>query len=427
MKNLTSTLFVGIDVSLQTNVICGLNIHGEKLLRYKSDNNHPGTEQLIDNLISTLTDNNLSHLICVLESTSVYSFHVANVLSSNEKLLTYNPIVYIINPKQSHNYAKSFGFINKTDPIDAFVLADFARCGRIQSKPWRGAQFIALQRLTRHRLHLVKQVSREKAYVLNNIFLKFSQLAVLDNKDDDHPFSNDFGATAKAVLTDFFTPEDILNMSLEELTDYLIKKSKGRFKDPINTAELLQKAARDSYRLDKVAYEPLNIAIASSLNLLNAYSNEIKAVDKAIEKNLKGILSNEYQCLMSIPGVGPVSAAGILSEIGSMYNFKSADALAQYAGITWKTKQSGNYSSENSNLSRNGNSFLRYYILEATNSVRRQEYSLFKQYHKKYDESKTHHHKRALALTSRKFIRMIFAMLRNDQLYSNKGIETSTE
>lgn len=423
MENITSTLFVGIDVSLQSNVICGINFHGEKLLRYRSENNQPGTEQLIDNIISTLNDNNLSNLICVLESTSVYGFHVANVLSSHEKLLKYNPIVYIINPKQSHNYAKSFGSLNKTDPIDAFILADFARCGRVQSKPWRGAQFITLQRLTRHRLHLVKQVSREKAYVLNNIFLKFSQLTVLDNDDDDHPFSDSFGATSKAVLTDFFTPEDILNMPLEELTDYLIKKSRGRFSDPINTAKLLQKAARDSFRLDKVAYEPLNIAIASSLNILNAYIDEIKAVNKAIEKNLKGLVGSEYQCLLSIPGIGPVSAAGILSEIGSMHNFKSADALAQYAGITWKTKQSGNFTSENSTLSRHGNAYLRYYLLEATNCARKSEYSLCKQYQKKYNESKTHHHKRALALTSRKFIRMIFAMLRNNQLYSNKGLD----
>jgi len=123
MKNLTSTLFVGIDVCLKTNVVCAINYHGEKLLRYKSDNNQPGSIQLIDNLISTLDDNKLSNLTCVLEATSVYSTHIANILSSHEKLLEYNPIVYIINPKQSHNYAKSFGSINKTDPIDAL-----ARC-----------------------------------------------------------------------------------------------------------------------------------------------------------------------------------------------------------------------------------------------------------------------------------------------------------
>jgi len=78
---------------------------------------------------------------------------------------------------------------------------------------------------------------------------------------------------------------------------------------------------------------------------------------------------------MSIPGIDLISTAGILSEIGSMHNFKSADALAQYAGITWRTKQSSNFTNENSNLSQTGNSYLRYYLLEATNTARRKEYS----------------------------------------------------
>jgi len=56
--------------------------------------------------------------------------------------------------------------------------------------------------------------------------------------------------------------------------------------------------------------------------------------------------------------------------------------------------------------------------MEAANSVRHHipEYETF--YHKKFDEVKTHQHKRALALTSRKLIRLIFGLLANHQLYS---------
>ena len=168
-----------------------------------------------------------------------------------------------------------------------------------------------------------------------------------------------------------------------------------------------------------MAYESLNIAISSSMNIIRSYETEIKAVDKAIANNLKGLMTNEYTCLISLSGVGPVFSAGILSEIGSMQH-----SLAQYAGITWNTKQSGNFNSENTKMSRNGNPYLRYYIMEATNSARKKEPSLFLQYSKKYEESKTHKHKRALALTSRKFIRMIYGMLNHNQLYSNKGIDT---
>jgi len=70
-------------------------------------------------------------------------------------------------------------------------------------------------------------------------------------------------------------------------------------------------------------------------------------------------------------------------------------------------------------LTKTGNKYLRYYFLEATNSILRfnQEYSAF--YHKKYNEALLHKHKRALALTSRKLVRLIFALLRNNQLYTS--------
>ncbi|WP_277409932.1 hypothetical protein [Lacrimispora xylanisolvens] len=65
-------------------------------------------------------------------------------------------------------------------------MADFARVGRISSKPWRGSQYLALQRLTRHRMHITECIAREKTYMLNNIFLKFSEYALLRN--GEHPF-----------------------------------------------------------------------------------------------------------------------------------------------------------------------------------------------------------------------------------------------
>ena len=73
--------------------------------------------------------------------------------------------------------------MDKTDPLDTFIIADFARCGRITSEPWRGAQFQALQRLTHHRLHLIECVTREKTYMVSNIYLKFSELAVQDKEE----------------------------------------------------------------------------------------------------------------------------------------------------------------------------------------------------------------------------------------------------
>ena len=418
-----STLFVGIDVSSKTNVLCALDFQGNKLLNLQALNNQPGAESILSSILECLISNNLKYVVIALESTSIYSTHIANFLSSNEILLAYTPMVYCLNPKTIVNYRKSFVDMDKTDPLDAFVIADFARCGRITSQPWRGAQFLALQRLTRHRLHLVESASREKTYMASNVYLKFSQLAVADK--EDKPFSNTYGATSEAVLTEFLSLDDIAYSSLEDLVEFIRIKGKNRFSNPVETAKLLQKAARDSYRLDKVLYEPLNISIASSFNVINAFDTEIKTIDKAIEKNIKGINTTEYQSLTSIPGIGPVFASGILSEIGSITSFKSNDALAKYAGLTWRVNQSGNFKSDETNMTKTGNKYLRYYLIEAANSVRKHVPEFNEYYHKKFDEVTSHQHKRALALTSRKLVRLIFGLLTKNQIYSsNKAGET---
>ncbi len=419
-NNILSTLFVGIDVSSKTNVLCALDFQGNKLLNLKALNNQPGAESILKSILDCLNSNNLKYAVIALESTSIYSIHVANFLSSHEDLIPFEPKVYCLNPKTIVNYRKSFVDMDKTDPLDAYIIADFARCGRISSSPWRGSQFLALQRLTRHRLHLVECITREKTYMVSNIYLKFSELAVLDK--DNKPFSNNYGATSAAVLTEFLSLDDITYSSIENLVEFVKEKGKNRFNNPQVTAQLLQKAARDSYRLDKVLYEPLNIAIASSFNLIKTFQSEVKTIDKAIEKTIKGINTTEYLSLRSIPGIGPVLASGILAEIGSINAFQSHNALAKYAGLTWRVNQSGDYNSDDTNMTKTGNKYLRYYLIEAANSVKNNSAEYKQYYNKKFDEVTTHQHKRALALTSRKLVRLIFSLLTKNQIYSSNKV-----
>lgn len=414
------TLFVGIDVSSKSNVVCALDFQSNKLLEFSVPNNQPGAEEFVTKLISILESSKFKTVVLALESTSFYGIHIANFLSSSSLLMPYNPYVYCLNPKMIANYRKSFIGLSKTDPLDAFVIADFARVGRINIEPWHGSQYLALQRLTRHRLHLVECITREKTYMVSNIFLKFSELSIL--KDEDHPFTSNHTATASAILTEMLSLEDLVSMPIEELVDFVCKTSKNRFADPAKVADILRQAARNSYRLDKCLYEPLTISIASSFNCVSAYQTEIKIIDKAIEKTIKGLNPVEYQCLISIPGIGSVYASGILAEIGTISAFRSHEALAMYAGIVWKQNQSGDFRADDTKMSKAGNKFLRYYLIEAANSVSNNipEYRDF--YLKKYLEVKTHQHKRALALTSRKLIRLIFGLLANNQIYSSKRV-----
>ena len=246
--DLLSTLFVGIDISSRENVVAVMDFESTKpIASFAVPNNEPGAEEMAKKISAFITpESGLKRLVIGLESTSFYGVHLANYLSTCRELMPFHTEVYCLNPKSIANYKKSYIGLSKNDYIDAFIIADFARVGRITTKPWRGCQYLALQRLTRHRLHLVKALSREKTYMLSNIFLKFSEFTMLDT--EEQPFSNEFGATASAVLTEFLSTEEIVDMPMEKLVEFICEKGRNRFTDPQKTAKLLQAAAKNSYR-----------------------------------------------------------------------------------------------------------------------------------------------------------------------------------
>ncbi len=412
------TLYVGIDVSKNSNQTCILNFNGDKLCNFSSANNTDGAKEIENKIISLLKKHCFQFVKIVLESTGIYSIHIANYLSSSETLIKYETEVFVVNPVSTANYGKVLSIPDKTDAKDAYSLADYVRSGHTNKlKPFRGTQRLALQRLTRHRKHVVELLSKEKTYVLNNIFLKFSDYN--NSKHDTKCFTDMFSTTSLNILMKFNSPEQLANCKIEKLVDLIIKCSKNKFKDPQSVAETLKKAARASYRLDKSSYDSLNIAIASSLNLIKCYEAEIKYIDDAISKLVCGLDNqNQYNSLISIPGIGPVFAAGILAEIGDITIFKDDSALAKYVGLTWKAHDSGDFSSDTTRMSKAGNTYLRYYIVEAAGSVISCEANYNEYYYKKFNEVTIHQHARALVLTARKLVRLIYGLMSNDQIYN---------
>ena len=420
---MNQTLFVGIDVSLKSNQVCALNFNQDKLFNLSFDNTPTGSDKLIEMINNLVNEHHFNKIIFAMECTGVYYVHIATFLSTNPILNILNSIVYTVNAKSIDKYKESYIDMEKTDPDDAFIIADFIRVGRTNSlSPFKGTQFLALKRLTRQRKHLADQISKEKCYVSANIFLKFSGLENTDNK----PFSNTFGKSSSAILTEFLSTEDIINMPINELVDFISSKGKNRFKNPEDNANILVKAARDSYRLDKVSYEAVGSAIASSLTVINCLQDEIKNIDKSIAKVINGLDNNAYQILKSIPGIGPVFAAGIIAEIIDVKLFKNHNKLAKYAGFYWPRHQSGEFEHSDKPMAKSANMYLKYYISEAA-SIMILHNSIMKNYYQnKYSEVKSHQHKRALALSSRKLIRLIFGLLCKNQLYVPSEFDNMT-
>ena len=102
--SILTTLFVGIDVSKQSNYIRALDFNQNQFLNFKTLNNEVGATSIKDKVIPILTQNNFDSVVFIIESTGVYSYHIATFLSSNDELLKYNSIVYCVNPKVVKKY-----------------------------------------------------------------------------------------------------------------------------------------------------------------------------------------------------------------------------------------------------------------------------------------------------------------------------------
>ncbi|WP_050636489.1 IS110 family transposase [Candidatus Stoquefichus sp. SB1] len=101
---ITSTLYLGIDVSLDTNQVCAMNFNQDVYFNLSFKNTLDGSLEMINKIISTAHLNHLSHVLICMESTSLYFFHIANALFMNEELGQLHCKVYCVNPKMIKNY-----------------------------------------------------------------------------------------------------------------------------------------------------------------------------------------------------------------------------------------------------------------------------------------------------------------------------------
>ncbi|WP_339211413.1 IS110 family transposase [Aeribacillus sp. FSL K6-8210] len=400
-------LFVGIDVSSQDMKACVMNLDGEVLTSLTVDNNLPGASYLRDQVVDIAQKHMIQEIQIGMEATSVYSWHPAMFFHEDESLKKYKTKVFTINPKLIKKFKESYTDLDKTDHVDAWIIADRLRFGRLRLSAVMQEQFIALQRLTRMRYHLVHNLIREKQYFLQHLFYKCSSFTA-------EVESSVFGNALMELLLEQYSLDEISTMDLQELAKYLQEKGKNRFADAECVAKSIQKAARSSYRLSKCVEDSIDLLLATSIESIRSINKQIKELDKAIQKLLDGIPNT----LQTIPGIGPVYCAGILAEIGQIDRFDNQAALAKYAGLTWSKHQSGKFQAEETNMIRSGNRYLRYYLVEAANSVQRNEPEFRAYYLKKYHEVSKHQHKRALVLTARKLVRLVDVLLRNDQIYT---------
>jgi transposase len=403
------TLYVGIDVASASAVAQLLDPLGASLGKaWDLENTPAGAQELQDRLVKILQENAYQKVLIGMEATAYYDWHLADTLAGSSALAPWHVQVYRLNALRVHRFRKTVQEMDKNDRLDAAYIADFLRIGRGLPRPHTPYDpYVPLKRLTRYRCHLIDSLVRETNHLSMHLFVQYSGWA------QQNPMGKFTSATSQALIEDFPDPEVLASRSLEELTSLLVDYGKNRFPDPEAVAGRLQQAVRESYRLRPELARSEHFILANLIRNIRALKDSLKEINHAVAEEM-----NQFpNTLTTLPGIGPVLSAGILAELGDIHRFKNDDAVAKMAGLVWKRIQTGKFEGEDRRLIPSANKYLRYYLCQAANALRVHDATYRAYYESKYKEVTKHRHKRALVLTARKAVRLVFALLKRGQIY----------
>lgn len=108
----------------------------------------------------------------------------------------------------------------------------------------------------------------------------------------------------------------------------------------------------------------VQLSFTSTLSVLDAVTESIAKLDKELIGLAKS--SDECKLLMTVPGVGPVTAMTFIATIGDEKRFDDSEMVGAYVGLTPKQYASGEVNRQG-HISRMGSSECRSMLYEAAN------------------------------------------------------------
>jgi Transposase/Transposase IS116/IS110/IS902 family len=426
-------LQVGIDFSKERADIALLHPDGEPIeLHRPFANSLPGYHQARDWLLETVQAHSFEGLDIAGEATSYYWLPFFWGLFQDGALAAYDPQLYLLNARWVRWYKQSLSPDHKDDATDPRYIADRLRTKKPTSAWTFDPKWLPLRFYTRLRFHLVKSLTREKN--LFHLYLFLAHSAYGRNR----PFSDPLGATSQRLLRQPEALAQLGQLALEDLREQLEEWSEHRLPDPQANAESLRQVLADSFPIPPALVEPLQNILELVLDTIHALEAQIHQLDQHIQHHVQSGYP-EVAWLDSIPGIGPVLAAGIAAEIGDLQRFRQvpkwdrkrkgwrarrlgevADAIAKLAGLWWPKNASGQFEAEERRLTKEGNAYLRYYVVQAGDRMRQHIPRYARFYQQKHDEARKHKHKRALVLTGRKALNLFVALLHHQETYRAK-------
>jgi transposase len=338
---------------------------------------------------------NLSDIVIGFESTGPYAeplFHY----------LRHKPVKLVqINPMHSKRLKELTGNSpNKTDKKDPRVIADVICLGHALTVVVPEGPAAQLRRLTQARERAIDRrtaMVNQLQHLVFVIFPEFSSIMKLSTK------------TAMYLIKHHTTPESIFAMGLEALAAVVKKVSRGKLGH--ERAKKLFEAARDSIGI----YEGKESILLEIDHLVSKIKNEDRFIDHLKQQMANYLGQIPYGgSLLSIKGIGEVTAAGLIGEVGDFRKFRTISEMMKLAGLDLYEVSSGRHKGQR-RISKRGRSLMRKLLFFAAINAVKSNGIMHESYQQMLDRGMPKI--KALTAISRKLLRIIFALIRDNTVY----------
>ena len=381
-----SMYFIGIDISKYKHDCCIISAADQKVVsKVTIKNNKAGFNELLT-IIHYLA--NPADIRIGFESTAHYALNLELFLENS--LLTFMEV----NPVLISEYKKSKTLRRtKTDSVDCESIARWLMT--VEYKPHSKGFYHAysLKSLTRLRDKLIRQRSFYLVKITNVLDHTFPEFK---------PFFNErLSKTALYLLENYGSAEKMARMNSASY-EKLRSLSRGKF-SPQQFLRLKELAANTVGVNNSIFDVELN-------SLLSLYKSLVKEIN-TIEKEINKLIEEVHPHYMSVPGIGPLSAAVIYSEYGDISNFTNPGQMLAFAGIEPGINESGT-ESHGGKMVKRGSSQLRYTLINCCLPLIRFDMTFATYYAKKRGEGKPH--RVAITHVAKKLIRVIYTLESQD-------------
>lgn len=375
--------YVGIDISKYKHDFCIISNTGEVIVENSSfDNNKKGFQLFLDQL----KPYSKQDVQIAFEATGHYSLNLELFLTNQDySFMKVNPLVV-------HQFLKARSLRRtKTDKADSFAMANYLMSIQYKPNSYLLYNIYTLKSLCRSREQLIKERSKFEVLLTNELDKSFPEIKSF--------FNNRISSTLLFILNKYKNTEHI---ALMKDYDSIRCISQGKF-TYAKFAKLKELAKNSVGFYD----ENTDLLISTYVSIINNFNEKIDPINKQISTIIKDLNPR----MLTIPGLGEISAAIILSEYGDISNFSSPNKMLAFAGLEPSIIQSGTLE-HNGKMVKHGSGHLRYAIMNIAMTILRYSPTFYDYYLKKRSEGKCH--RVALSHVCKKIIRVIYTLEKNN-------------